>query len=71
MPDFVQVACLLVIQSKREVEMRNPVDAAWARLRPVFTAPWTGNHRLGLGLIIASTLMTIAVAFCGPSSVTL
>jgi len=51
--------------------MPNPVQAAWGRLRPAFTAPWSGNHRLGLGLIIASALVTIAVAFCGPSSVTL
>ena len=37
--------------------MPNPVQAAWGRLRPAFTAPWSGNHRLGLGLIIASALV--------------
>ncbi|MFZ0528945.1 MAG: polyprenol phosphomannose-dependent alpha 1,6 mannosyltransferase MptB [Propionicimonas sp.] len=51
--------------------MKAGVKSAWARLRRALTAPWTGNHRLGLGLIIASALLTVAVALCGPSSVTL
>ncbi len=34
-------------------------------------APWSSSPRLGLGLIVASCLVTIVVAFLGPSSVTL
>lgn len=43
----------------------------WARVRAALTAPWTADHRRGIAFIIASALITIGVASCGPSSVTL
>ncbi len=42
-----------------------------ARARALATAPWTSDHRRGLAFIVASALITIAVAACGPSSVAL
>ncbi len=33
--------------------------------------PWTSNHRLGLTLIVAASVVTVAIAFSGPSAVTL
>lgn len=33
--------------------------------------PWSRNHRVGLGLIIASSVLAIGVAACGPSMVAL
>ena len=33
--------------------------------------PWSRNHRVGLGLIVASSLLAIGVAACGPSMVAL
>ncbi len=51
--------------------MKVAVRTALNRLRAVVTAPWTTNHRLGVWLIVASALVTVAVAFCGPSPVAL
>lgn len=47
------------------------MTAISARVRAALAAPWARNHRLGLGLIVASALITIAVAFAGPSAVAL
>ncbi|MFT3835107.1 MAG: polyprenol phosphomannose-dependent alpha 1,6 mannosyltransferase MptB [Micropruina sp.] len=41
------------------------------RARAILDQSWTKNARLGLRLIIAATLVTIVVAFMGPSAVTL
>ncbi|MGV8908453.1 MAG: polyprenol phosphomannose-dependent alpha 1,6 mannosyltransferase MptB [Propionicimonas sp.] len=41
------------------------------RTRALLTAPWTSDYRRGLAMIIASAVFTVAVAFCGPSSVAL
>lgn len=41
------------------------------RLRSVLRAPWTHNPVLGLSLIVAASVVTLAVAVCGPSSVAL
>lgn len=51
--------------------MRNAGRMMWARLRALAGAPWASDHRLGLGFIVSGCLVTIAVAFCGPSSVAL
>ena len=51
--------------------MKHAVRAATARIRAFLTAPWSANPRTGLAMIVASALITIAVAFCGPSSVAL
>ena len=45
-----------------------PIVEAWYRFLDL---PWTKNGRLGFSLIVASCLMTIVVAFLGPSTVTL
>lgn len=42
-----------------------------SRLRAVLASAWTRNPRLGVGLIIASALVTILIAFTGPSPVAL
>jgi hypothetical protein len=44
---------------------------AQARLRAFLTAPWSANPRRGLALIVASAVITLAVAACGPSAVAL
>lgn len=46
----------------------NAIVQRWNRF---LDRPWTKNGRLGFWLIVASCLTTIAVAFLGPSSVTL
>ena len=51
--------------------MQTAARALWARARAVLRAPWSSDPRLGVGLIVASVLATLAVAFCGPSSVAL
>lgn len=51
--------------------MRSEVGGVWGWLRRAIAAPWTTNHRLGLGLIVAGSALILAVAFCGPSSVAL
>ena len=51
--------------------MRAAVTAALARVRAALTAPWSTNHRVGIGMIVASAGITMLVAFCGPSSVAL
>lgn len=55
-----------------------PASRIVARMRPFLEAararvdrPWSRDPRRGLTLIVASTLITIGVAFLGPSSVTL
>ncbi|MFT4110505.1 polyprenol phosphomannose-dependent alpha 1,6 mannosyltransferase MptB [Propionicimonas sp.] len=47
------------------------IGGVTARVRAVLAAPWARNPRLGLGLIIAGTILILGVAFCGPSSVAL
>ena len=47
------------------------VDSVVERFRHFGERPWTYDGRLGLGLIVASCLTTIVVAFLGPSTVTL
>lgn len=47
------------------------VDSVVERFRHFGERPWTYNGRLGVGLIVASCLTTIVVAFLGPSTVTL
>ena len=51
--------------------MRAAGRTQWARVRAYVTAPWSANPRTGISMVIASALITIAVAFCGPSSVAL
>ena len=44
----------------------------WRRgFRATLTAPWASDPRRGLALIVTGTLISIAVAFLGPSSVAL
>lgn len=47
------------------------MNAVVERLRRLDERPWTREGRLGLRLIVVSCLVTIAVAFLGPSTVTL
>lgn len=49
--------------------MKTP--AAVARFRRWLDGEWSSNGRLGFRLIVASCLITIVVAFLGPSTVTL
>jgi hypothetical protein len=51
--------------------MKSGLRAVIVRLRAVVAAPWARNHRLGLALIVAGSVLTLAVAACGPSPVTL
>lgn len=47
------------------------IQKAVARWRTVAAAPWARNHRLGLGLIVGASALTIGVGLAGPSSVAL
>ena len=50
--------------------MRVSVRTAWRSFVDRLP-PWTSNHRLGIFLIVAATAVTAAIAFSGPSAVTL
>ncbi len=41
------------------------------RVRSRLDRPWTRDHRLGLGMIVTATLITIVIGFLGPSAVAL
>ena len=46
-------------------------SALVTRARAVLDQEWTKNSRLGLRLIVAATIVTIVIAFMGPSAVAL
>lgn len=46
-------------------------SALIVKARAVLASPWTSNSRLGLRLIVGATLLTVAIAFLGPSAVAL
>jgi len=46
-------------------------SALVSRARAVLGAEWTRDSRLGLRLIVAATLVTVGIAFMGPSAVAL
>lgn len=46
-------------------------SALVGRARAVLEAEWTRDSRLGLRLIVAATLVTVAIGFMGPSAVAL
>ena len=47
------------------------LDGIGRRVRAAGDAAWTTDHRIGVGLVVASAAVTIAVGFAGPSVVTL
>lgn len=51
--------------------MRLQLRRVTARMRGVLDVGWTRNPRWGIGLIVAGSILILAVAFCGPSSVAL
>jgi hypothetical protein len=51
--------------------MKSWVRSVFARVRATLTAPWSSAQRLGVALIVASSVLTLTVALCGPSSVAL
>ncbi len=52
--------------------VRAATNAPWVvRLRRIFDAPWSRDHRRGVAFIVTSALVTILVAALGPSCVAL